>query len=307
MQAITVTTFGGPSVLEVADIPVPDPGPGQVRISVQAAAVHPVDLGIRAGAFAELLPQRSRYVLGWDLAGTVDALGTGVDAFRPGDAVVGMTDWLRTLRGTQAEFAVLDAAAIAGAPRRATAAEAATLPLNALTAAQALDRLPRGTRSLAVVGAGGAVGAYAVELGVDRGLAVYGVADTRDEPFVRGLGATFVPRSTDPVAAIVATAAGQVDAVLDTAGLGAQVLGAVRDEGGLVPTVPPATPPGERDIQVSGVQVAADGSQLAGLVALADSGALTLRVARTYPFAGAAEAHAQLEKGGVRGRLVLTV
>ncbi|MDR0359314.1 MAG: NADP-dependent oxidoreductase [bacterium] len=306
MQALTVSTFGGPEVLEVVDIAVPEPGPGQVRIRVQAAAVHPVDLGIRAGFFAEFVPRRSHYVLGWDLAGTVDAAGSGVTSFRPGDAVVGMTDWLRTLRGTQAEFAVLDAAAIAAAPSGATPVESATLPLNALTAAQALDLLPDGARSLAVVGAAGAVGAYAIELAIQRGLSVLGVADQKDESFVRGLGATFVPRSADPAAAIRATAGDRVDAVLDAAGLGREVLGAVRDGGGFVPTVPPATPPGERDIQVSGVQVAADGARLGELAALADAGTLTLRVAGTHPLADAAEAHAHLERGGVRGRLVLT-
>jgi NADPH:quinone reductase len=305
MQAITVSSFGGPDVLQVADIPLPEPDPRQVRIRVQAAPVHPTDLAIRAGFFAEFLPRRSRYVLGWDLAGTVDALGTDVAALRPGDPVVGMTDWLRTLGGTQAEFAVLDAAAIAHAPRGATPVEGATLPMDALTAAQALDLLPPGTRSLAVIGAAGAVGAYATELAIHRGLSVYGVADRKDEAFIQSTGAAFVPRSTEPAAAIVATAGGKVDSVLDAAGLGGEVIGAVQDGGGFVPTVPP-TPPSERDIQVSGVQVAADGARLAELVALAEAGILTLRVARTYPLVDAADAHAQLEKGGVRGRLVLT-
>jgi NADPH:quinone reductase len=306
MQAITVSTFGGPDALEVVDVPIPEPGPGQVRIKVLATPVHPVDLGVRAGFFAELLPPRSRYVLGWDLAGTVDAVGTGVTAFHPGDAVVGMTDWLRTLAGTQAEFAVLDASAIASAPRSATPVEAATLPLNGLAAVQALDLLPPGTRSLAIVGAAGIVGAYATELAIQRGVSVYAVADPKDEPFIRGMGATFVPRSTDPAAAILAAAGVQVDGVLDTAGLGAAVLGAVRDGGGFVSTLPPATPPSERDVQVSALQVAGDGAQLAELVALADAGTLTLRVAQTYPLADAAEAHALLEKKGVRGGLVLT-
>lgn len=306
MQALTVSTFGGPETLEVVDIPLPEPGPGQIRIRVQAAAVHPVDLGVRAGYFAEFLPRRSRYVLGWDLAGTVDAPGSGVTAFRAGDPVVGMTDWLRTLQGTQAEYALLDAAATAAAPSSASPVEGATLPLNALTAAQALDLLPDGSRSLAVVGAAGAVGAYAVQLAIQRGLAVLGVADRKDESFVRGLGATFVPRWSDPVAAIRTTAGDRVDAILDAAGLGRRVLGAVRDGGGFLSTVPPATPSGERDIQVSGVQVAADGDRLAELVAAADAGTLTLRVAGTYPLADAAEAHAHLERGGVRGRLVLT-
>ena len=115
-----------------------------------------------------------------------------------------------------------------------------------------------------------------------------------------------MPRSADPVAAIIETAGGRVDSVLDTVGLGSAALGAVRDGGAFVACIPPSTPPAERDIQVSAMQVAADGAQLAQLAALAENGALTLRVAQTYAFADARQAHVRLEMGGVRGRLVLT-
>jgi NADPH2:quinone reductase len=306
MQAVTISTFGGPDVLRIADVAVPGPGPGQVRIKVRAAAVHPVDVAIRAGAFAELLPGQPRYVLGWDLAGTVDAVGAGVTAFGPGDAVVGLSVWLRSLAGTQAEFAVLDAGAVASAPHGASWAESAALPLNALAAAQALDLMPEGTRSVAITGAAGAVGGFAAELAAQRGQSVYAVAGGQDETFARGVSAVLVPRSADPAGAIRAAAGGPVDAVLDTAGIGGDALGAVRDGGALVTTIPPAAPAAERDIRVSALQVEADGHQLAGLAALAGQGKLTLRVAQTYPLKDAALVHARLEKGGVRGRLVLT-
>lgn len=306
MQAVTVSAFGGPDVLHVADVAVPEPGRGQVRVRVHAAAVHPVDLAIRAGAFAELLPGRPRYVLGWDMAGTVDAVGAEVTAFHPGDAVVGLSVWLASLAGTQAEFVVLDAAGVAAAPKGASWAEAATLPLNALAAAQALDLLPQGTRRVAIIGAAGAVGAFAAELAAHRGQSVYAVASTHDEAFVRGFSATFVPRSDDPADAIRTVAGGPVEAVLDTAGIGGAALGAVRDGGAMVTTIPPTAPPAQRGIQVSALQVQANGGQLAELVALTEQGKLTLRVAQTYPIRDAAAAHARLEKGGVRGRLVLT-
>jgi NADPH:quinone reductase-like Zn-dependent oxidoreductase len=305
MQAVTISTFGGPDVLRIADVAVPEPGPGQVRVKVRAAAVHPVDLAIRAGAFAELLPGLPRYVLGWDLAGTVDAVGAEVTAFRPGDAVVGLSVWLRSLAGTQAGFAALDATAVARAPEGASWAEAAALPLNALAAVQALDLMPPGTRSVAIVGAAGAVGGFAAELAAHRGQLPYAVASAQDEAFARGLPAVFVPRLADPAGAIRAAAGGPVDAVLDTAGIGAAALGAVRDGGALVTTIPPAAPPAERDIRVSALQVEANGGQLAELAALAEQGKLTLRVAQAYPLRDAALAHARLEKGGVRGRLVL--
>lgn len=306
MQAVTISTFGGPDVLRVADVAVPDPGPGQVRVKVRAAAVHPVDLAIRAGAFADLLPGQPRYVLGWDLAGTVDAVGAEVTAFRPGDAVVGLSVWFRSLAGTQAEFVALDAAGVAAAPEGASWVEAATLPLNALAAVQALDLMPPGTRSVAITGAAGAVGAFATELAAHRGQSVYAVTSAQDETFVRGSSAVFVPRSADPAGAIRTAADGPVDAVLDTAGIGGAALGAVRDGGAVVTTIPPTAPPAERDIRVSALQVEADGGQLAELVALAEQGNLTLRVAQAHPLRDAALAHARLEKGGVRGRLVLT-
>jgi NADPH:quinone reductase len=306
MQAVTISAFGGPDVLRVADVPVPEPGPGQVRVEVHAAAVHPVDLATRAGAFAELLPGQPRYVLGWDVAGTVDAVGAEIAAFLPGDAVVGLSVWFDSLAGTQAEFVVLDAAGVAAAPEGTSWVEAATLPLNALTAVQALNLMPEGIRSVAIAGAAGAVGAFAAELAVHRGQAVYAVASAQDETFIRGLSATFVPRSADPAGAIRAAAGGPVDAVLDAAGIGEAALGAVRDGGAFVATVPPAAPPAQRDIQVSAVQVEADGGQLAELVALAEHGKLNLRVARSYSLQHAALAHARLEQGGVRGCLVLT-
>src|SRR5262245_57379367 len=131
------------------------------------------------------------------------------------------------LRG--AELAVLDADAIAAAPGGASWVEAATLPLNALAAVQALDLMPQGTRSVAITGVAGAVGAFAAELAAHRGQSVYAVAGAQDETFVRGLSAVFVPRSADPSGAIRAAAGGPVDALLDMAGVGGAALGAVRD------------------------------------------------------------------------------
>jgi NADPH2:quinone reductase len=306
MKAVTFSSFGGTDVIDVAEIPAPEPAAGQVRVKVRAAAIHPVDLAIRAGAFADLLPARPNYVLGWDVAGTVDAVGAGVTTFRPGDAVVGLTVWFRSLAGTQAEYTVLDAGELAAAPRGAGWAEAATLPLNALTAAQALGQLQNGTRSTAIIGAAGAVGAFATELAVHQGQSVYAVVSAEDEGFVNSLSATFVPRSDDPAAAIREAADGPVDAVLDTAGIGEAALGAIRDGGSFVTTFPPSVPTSVRGIQVSAVQVEPDGGQLGELVSLVEQGTLSLRVAQTYPLDAAAQAHARFEKGGVRGRLVLT-
>ncbi|MFD0746866.1 NADP-dependent oxidoreductase [Phytohabitans flavus] len=243
MRAVTISEYGGPEVLRVTDQPLPEPGPGQLRVQVRAAPVQPIDIATRAGAFAEHLPVRPPFVPGWDLAGTVDAVGEGVTAFRPGDEVVGMRHWFRGGGdGTQAEYALLDAAATATAPAGVEPAAAATLPLNALTADQALDLAGLAEGTIAITGAAGAVGAYAAQLAVHRGLTVYAIAGPQDEEFLRGLGAVFVPRADDVAAAVRAVAGGPVDALYDPAFIGAPALGAVRDGGTFVAGAGPLTP-----------------------------------------------------------------
>ncbi|MEV4107899.1 NADP-dependent oxidoreductase [Nonomuraea sp. NPDC049695] len=306
MRAVGFTSFGDPGVLAVADTPLPQPEEGQVRIRVQATTVNPADVAARSGAFGPMLPTGPRYVLGWDVAGTVDAVGPAASGFAPGDRIVGMSDWLTTKRGTYAEFVVLDTAAIAPAPAGVDPVEAATLPVNALTADQALDLLglTQG-QTLAVTGAAGAVGGYAVELARHRGLDVIGIGSAQDEAFISGLGATFLPRSDDPVSALRAIAPEGVNGLLDAAVIGPQVLAAVRDGGAFVSVMPPATPPAERGIRVETVFVHSDGARLRDLVALVEQGLLTLRAAGTFTFDQAAEAHELFAKGGVRGRLIL--
>ncbi|HET9516846.1 MAG TPA: NADP-dependent oxidoreductase, partial [Actinoplanes sp.] len=298
MRAVVFNTFGDPSVLSVQDVPLPKIGPGQALIRVEAAAVHPADLAARAGAFGPMLPPGT-YVTGWDVAGIVVETAPDVTGVDLGIAVVGMSDWLRTHVGTHAEHVVLDVAALAPAPRSVPNVEAATLPANGLTAVQALDLLdlPAGA-SLAVIGAGGAVGGYAVELARLRGLDVIGVGSEQDSAFIGKLGATFVARSDDPATTIRAVARHGVDGLLDTASIGAPALSAVRDGGAYVGVIRPAAPAPERDIRVDTVSVHSDGEALWDLVKLVDDGRLTLRVADTFPFEQAAAAHTLLARPG---------
>ena len=309
MTSIVVHDFGGPEVLRLADLPVAEPGPREVRIRVQATAVHPVDLFTRAGLTAPVIPPEAPrpLVLGWDLAGVVDAVGGSVKEWQPGDAVVGLTRWFDTGRGTYAEYVNLDASWIARAPSNATPEEAASLPLNAQTAGQALELLGLAVgQTVAVTGAAGALGGYLVQLAKERGLRVVAVAGADDEELVRGLGAdVFVPRSDDLVAAVRAVEPAGVDGLVDAAVVGPTTVGAVRDGGAFVAVTGGVDPAPERGIRVGTVSVRPNGTQLAELVALVEAGKLTPRVAEVYPFAKAGEAHARLAKGGVRGRLVL--
>ncbi|WP_371547189.1 zinc-binding dehydrogenase [Streptomyces sp. NBC_00554] len=294
MRAAVVTAFGGPEAVEIVETAVPEPGAGQIRIKVAAAALNPADAGVRAGVFGGA---GKRLGLGWDVAGTVDAAGVAV-GWTVGEQVVGISYGVAKSLGTHADYVVVDADAVAVAPASVDAVHAATVPLNALTAAQALDLLAlEAGQSLLVTGAAGAVGAYAVQLAVQRGLAVTALAREGDEEFVRSLGAgRFVSGEVAP---------GSVDAVLDAAVLGERALEWVRDGGVFVGVIPHAQPASVRGVRTDAVEVAPDGARLAELVALVDEGVLTTRVAETFPLEDAAKAHARLGEGGVRGRLVL--
>lgn len=226
MRAAVVTTFGGPDAVRVVETELPEPAARQVRIKVAAAALNPVDAGVRAGAFGGAGKQVG---LGWDVAGTVDATGVAT-AWNVGDEVVAIDHGVAKSLGTHAEYVVVDTDAVAKAPPTVDAVHAATLPLNALTAVQALDLLELVPgQSLLVTGAAGAVGGFAVQLAVHRGVSVTALARETDEELVRSLGAT--PFKGDAV-----------DAVLDAAILGERALEWVRDGGAFVGVIPQAEP-----------------------------------------------------------------
>ncbi|MGW0515694.1 NADP-dependent oxidoreductase [Streptomyces olivaceoviridis] len=294
MRAAVVRAFGGPDAVEIAEVPVPEPGPGQVRIKVAAGALNPVDAGVRAGFFGGA---GKTLGLGWDAAGTVDAVGVAA-AWQVGDPVVALVPGVSDPLGAHAEYVVVDADAVAKAPATVDAVHAGTLPLNGLTAVQALDLLDLAPgASLLVTGAAGAVGAFAVQLAAHRGIEVTGHARAGDEELVRSLGAAhFTAEGVGP---------GSVDAVLDAAVLGEPALEWVRDGGVYMGVRPGAYPASVRGVRTGAVAVAADGARLAELVRLVDEGVLTLRVAGTFALEDAVEAHARLAEGGVRGRVVL--
>ncbi len=303
-------TMAAREALELVSVPVPEPGPGQVRIRVEAAAVNPVDPATRQGfmnvARPGVIRDREHVGIGWDVAGTVEAAGPGVTSFSPGQRVIGLRDRLDQAIGTHAEQVVLDAADVAPAPAGVDSAAASTIPLNGLTAIQALDLLGlTAGQTILVTGAAGGLGGFGVELAAMRGLRVIAAAGDDDEKLVRELGATgFVPRSADLASAVRDLVPGGVDAAFDAAVLGYPALDAVRARGSFVAFIG-SGPDSLRGIRVIPVNIHADGAALAGLSALAAAGKLTLRVAGTYPLADAARAHERMEAGGVRGRLVL--
>ena len=310
MRAVVVRSYGGPEALEIVEMPVPEPGRGQIRIRVEAAAVNPVDIATREGlmnvARPGVIAGRGQVGIGWDVAGVIEATGPDVIGFAPADRVIGLRDRLDQPVGTYAGQVILDAADTAPAPAGNDAIAASTIPLNGLTAIQALDALalPAG-QTILVTGAAGGLGGFGTELAAMRGLRVIAAAGDADEEHVRDLGAAeFVPRSAHLATAVRDLVPGGVYAVFDAAVLGYPALDAVR-AGGSFATFVGTGPVPLRGIRVVPVSIHADGAALAGLSRLAAAGKLTLRVADTYPLAEAGKAHQRLQAGAVRGRLVL--
>ncbi|MEH3076713.1 MAG: zinc-binding dehydrogenase [Quadrisphaera sp.] len=313
MRAVTVTTPGGPQALTVSEVDRPTPGPGQVLIRVQAAAVNPVDLQTRAGVYHQLGWVTSASVgMGWDLAGVVEEVGPA-----PADGAPGAGEHATALArgvllgapvaavhagvdrplGAYADFAVLDAAAVAVRPVGLDAVAAATVPLNGTTATQALDLLGAAAgRSLLITGAAGAVGAYAVQFAVERGFAVTGLARADDEELVVEMGAVHTTVLPEGPA---------FDAVLDAAALGEVALGAVVDGGAYVGLIPPAVPAPVRGISTTAVMVTPDAEVLTELLRRTAAGELGARVHSELALEHVAAAHALVESGGLRGRVVL--
>jgi NADPH:quinone reductase-like Zn-dependent oxidoreductase len=295
-RTAVVRTPGGPGSIEIIDVPLVDPGPGQVRVEIAGASVNPVDLALAAGVFHELglIDQPDHTGLGWDFAGTVAAAGLDVD-LPVGGRVAGLVTGFNRDFGTYAEQLVVPVRDTALVPDGLDLASAATVPLNGLAAAQIVDLLgDGGGRSLLVTGAAGAVGGYVVSIAQDRGWRVTGLARAPDEGFVRGLGADFTVE-----------AAPGWDAVADGAVLQEQGLALVRDGGIFVGVQPGAAPAEERGITVRVVVTEPDGARLAELLDATASGRLPVRVHAVLPLDQVATAHRAVANGGVRGRYVL--
>jgi len=310
MKAVGVTQFGGPDALQVVELPDPEAGPGEVRIRVHAATVNPTDTGLRSGArAAQLKDVPPPYIPGMDVAGVLEQIGDGVETgLHVGDHVMAIVV-PHGSHGGYSERVVVPAESVARVPAGATDAEASTLPMNGLTTTQALDLLGlQAGQMLAVTGAPGAVGGYAVQLGKAAGLRVVADASEADEALVKGLGADVVVRRGPEFAGRVREAVpGGADGVVDGALLNGLVVPAVRD-GGRIATVRGFTGDAERGVTFHPVSVrnyAREQAKLDRLRQLAEAGQVTLRVARILPADRAAEAHRILEAGGTRGRLVL--
>lgn len=309
MRVVGVTEFGPPSALAVHEVPEPHARSGEVRIRVQAAAVSPTDAQLRAGVYGTM-GQRPPFVPGMDAAGVVDEVGPGAP-WQLGQHLMAIALPRGGGRGgAYAEYLAGPWQSMTPVPRGMDPVTAATLPMNGLTALQALRRLGlRPGQTLVVTGAAGTLGSYVVELAKCAGLVVVADASAADRPWVARLGADHVLDRGDGMPARARSlTAGGADAVVDAAVLHQAVLPAVRD-GGAVAAVRrwPGEPPAA--VTVHHVQVREDFRCQRGLTLLrqlAEEEVLRPRVAETFPAERADCAHRRLEAGGVRGRVVLT-
>lgn len=331
MQAVRLHEFGGPEVLRVDEVPVPDPAPGEVLVRVHAVGVNPPDWYLREGMRdvpAELRPTLSLPLIpGTDVSGVVAAVADGVTGLAVGDEVFGLLRFPDPEGGrAYAEYVAAPASDLARKPARLDHVYAAAVPMAGLTAWQFLIELGHdhpspfqahphrpmalgpGTTVL-VNGAAGGVGHLALQLARWRGARVVAVASGPHESFLCDLGADEVVDYTKVRPEDVVH---DLDLVLDCVGgpESRRLLRTLRRGGALYPLYLAEYDPDEVDalgVTTSATQVRADGAQLAELGALLDDGTVRVAIDSTFALADAAKAHERAGRGHIRGKIVLTV
>jgi NADPH:quinone reductase-like Zn-dependent oxidoreductase len=313
MKAIAFAKYGPADVLQPMDLPLPEPGNGQVRIRVHASTVNPVDWKLRRGMMRFIVPVRFPKVPGWDVAGTVDQVGEGVTGLTAGQPVFGHMDVRGN--GACAEYTVTRAAWVVPKPASLSFEQAAAIPgsgVTALWSVRDLGELKAGERML-VIGASGGVGTFAVQIGKALGAHVTGVCSSRNVELVRGLGADAVlayDRERIPEGA-------KFDVIFDTvkAARFRKIARRLTKQGRYVATLPDPVgmmmskllwPLGYRK-RCRMIMMRPDGNRLADLAALVQVGKVRPVIDRTYPLADLAEAHRYSETHRARGKIVVTV
>jgi NADPH:quinone reductase-like Zn-dependent oxidoreductase len=312
MNAIILREPGGPENLLLQEMPVPNPGKGEVLIRVQSMSINPVDSKTRkGGALYASMKETAPVILGWDVSGKVVAIGEGVTAFGEGDEVFGMVNFPGHGRA-YAEYVTAPAAHLAKKPEAISHDEAAATTLAALTAWQVLVQqagLKKGQHVLIHAAAGG-VGHFAVQIAKELGARVTGTASAENKEFVLGLGADhFIDYKTEDIASAISG----VDIVLDPIGgetteKSVQVL---KKGGTLVSIVGGAKEKvqqmaAEKTITAKNYLVQSSGEDMQQLAHLLQQGRLRPTIEHRFSFAQIADAHRQIDTGKTRGKIVVT-
>jgi len=308
VKAIRIHNYGGPEVLKHEEAPRPQPGAGEVLIRVHATSVNPIDWKVRQGYMKDLWPHKFPLILGWDVSGVVEAIGTGVSRFKKGDEVYSEPDASRD--GAYADYIVVRESEVALKPKSLHHVRAAAVPLVALTAWQALfdaGQLKPGQRVLIHGGSGG-VGHVAVQLAKWKGAHVSATASTKNQESLRERG---VDEPIDYTKQNFEDVARDVDLVLDLIGDETQERSwSVLKKGSVLLSL--VQPPSVEKAKALGVRAAfvaghPSGAQLAEIAKLIDSGELKLTIDRILPLSEVRRAHQLSQTGHTRGKIVLRV
>jgi NADPH:quinone reductase len=313
MRAAVMDHFGGPEVLQLRTVPIPELDSGEVLIAVHTAGVGSWDADIRGGWWPEGRP-KFPLILGTDGSGNVAAVGSRVRRLKAGEKVYAYS-WLNPKGGFYAEYVAVTATSVAPIPKRLDLREAGAIPVTGLTALQGVDdtlQIERG-ESVIIHGASGGVGTMAVQFAKLRGARVLGTGTGPDgKARVRRLGADVAVdgKSEDIIAAAQAFAPDGVDAVLAFAGGDAleQCIQALH-RGGRV-AYPSGVEPEPRKrpgIRIKTYDAAPGVREFEKFNRAVDAAKLKVPVAAAYPLAEAAKAHERLAEGHILGKVILKV
>lgn len=315
MRAMVLPKFGGPELFELRDIERPEPGPGEILVRIIAASVNPVDAKLRAdGAWAQLVPP---VILGYDAAGVVEKLGSGVVDFRPGDEVYFTAEIFSNRFGTYAEYTVVDAAIVARKPAGLSFTEASAIPLAGGTAWEAMIRRinTRPGETVLIHGGAGGVGSFAVQFAKAAGARVIATAGPENQEILRHLGADIAVnyRKEDASAiALVDTNGAGVDAAFDIGGenLLARCLRAIRPFGRSAVILAPQGDLSllfQKNITLHGIFLTRERKRLEEMRPLFERRQAHPLIDTVLPFTEVHKAHERMEKGHGRGKMVLRV
>ena len=305
MKAIIYRRYGGPEVLELAEVPDPKLAQNSVLIGVKAAALNPADHVLQAGLGDSIMDAWFPVIPGWDVAGVVERVGAGVREFAAGDEVIGFVREEILHHGTYAEKISSPASTLVRKPHNATWAQAAGLPLAGLTAYQAIIHTLKLTRGETVLvhGASGGVGSLAAQIAVTHGARVVGSGSAASHKYLRSIAVEPVLYGNDLVRDVRAIAPEGVDAILDCVGRGGLAFNPQLGGPGFRVCSVADSAPG-----VTTVFARMNQADLLRLVELVEAGSLTVQVAATYPLEDAAMAQLALRNGGKGpGKIVLEV
>jgi NADPH:quinone reductase-like Zn-dependent oxidoreductase len=308
MKAVRVHEFGGPEVLKYEDAPRPEPAAGEVLVRVHAAGVNPVDWKVRAGYTKGFLDYKLPMIPGWDLSGVVEAAGAGVTAWKKGDDVYSRPDISRD--GSYAEYISVKAQELGRKPKSLDHIKAASVPLAALTAWQALfdaGGLQPGQRVLIHAAAGG-VGTFAVQFAHWKGAHVIGTASEKNHAFLKELG---TDELIDYNKARFEDVVRDVDVVLDAmAGDTRNRSWKTLKKGGILVSIlgqPSKEDAAQYGVRGAGVFVQPNQAELEQIGGLIDSAKVKPIVEAVLPLKDARRAHEMNQTLHTRGKIVLQV